>query len=312
MRKTLSVAGIMLIVISFTLVACESTTTPAPSPTPAPQEAATPTLPPVPPSEPSNLTAKAVSISQVELHWFDNSNNEQGFVIYRDNKVIATLPANANAYGDTGLKPATTYNYMVKAYNEVGESGASSCSIRTPNPPIAVRLDKIGVYDNREDWTRGEDGEVYVGIIVTDGNTIVEKRYPEGEGQHYKLEKNETVNIGTVIFSVDEVGEYIRIAAIDYEDDGGQGEMLLYQALAVAGEAYISGGASTLLEMTDFSLGNLLAKVFGAEDDWLGSYENAWGSESNWGIGQYTDIVLQDERGVDCLRLWFTIERRKR
>jgi len=29
---------------------------------------------------------------------------------------------------------------------------------------------------------------------------------------------------------------------------------------------------------------------------------------NNWGIRQYTDIVLQDERGIDCLRLWFTIE----
>lgn len=260
-----------------------------------------------PPNAPYNLSAEAVS-QTIVLHWIDNSDNEEGFRIYRDNRIIATVGANSNTYPDTGLEPATTYHYVVKAYNQAGGSGASLCTIRTPNPPITVRLDRIGVYDNREPWLRGEDGEVYVGIIVTDGNTIVEKRFPEREGQHYKLAKNETVDIGTIIFSVDEVGDYIRIAAIGYEDDGGPGEMLLYQALGVAGEAYISGGAATLLEMTDFSLGNLLAKLFGAEDDWLGSYEDSWDSNNNWGIGRYRDVACEDERGVLCLRLWFTIE----
>jgi hypothetical protein len=306
MRKTLIIAAVLLIAVVLLNGACASKKIPTPTLATAPSK--TTTSLPMPPSAPSNVTAEAVSPSQVRLRWLDNSNNEQGFTLYRDNKVIANLPANTSVYEDADLKPAATYYYMIKAYNETGESGTSSCSIRTPNPPIAVRLDKIGVYDNREDWARGEDGEVYVGIIVTDGKTIVEKQSPEGEGQHYKLKKNETVDIGTTIFSVDEVGEYIRIAAVGYEDDGGQGEMLLYQALGAVGEAYISGGASTLLEMTDISLGNLLAKIFGAEDDWLGSYENAWGSGDNWGIGQYQNIVLKDERGVDCLRLWFTIE----
>ncbi len=304
-KVTISLA-IVLLVLLLAMTGCTSRT----GSTQAPPSASTPSVSQkvTPPSAPVNLTANAVSQSTVNIQWLDNSNNEQGFRLYRDNNPIATLPTNTTTYQDTGLKPATTYQYVVKAYNQAGESGASLCTVRTPNPPITVRLDRIGVYDNREDWTRGKDGEVYVGIIVTDGNTIVEERFPEQEGQHYKLEKNETVDIGTIIFSVDEVGDYIRIAAIGYEDDGGQGEMLLYQALGAAGEAYISGGARTLLEMTDFRLGNLLAKLFGAEDDWLGSYENAWGSDNNWGIGQYTDIVLRDERGVDCLRLWFTIE----
>lgn len=57
--------------------------------------------------------------------------------------------------------------------------------------------------------------------------------------------------------------------------------------------------------MTDFSLGNLLAKIFGAEDDWLGSYENSWRSDNNWGIGRYTDIACKEKDGTLGLRLWF-------
>lgn len=306
--KRLFLVALILLVLVFSIISC--TATPAPTSTPMPAPTPTPAPQPKPPNAPSTLSAKAVSQSTVKLQWIDNSDNEDSFKIYRDNNLVATARANVTTYQDTGLKPATSYKYMVKAYNQVGESKASLCTVRTPNPPITVRLDRIGVYDNRETWTRGEDGEVYVGIIVTDGNTIVEERFPEGEGQHYKLEKNETVDIGTTVFSVDEVGDYIRIAAVGYEDDGGQGEMLLYQALGVAGEAYISGGAATLLEMTDSSLGNLLAKIFGAEDDWLGSYERSWNYDDNWGIGNYQDIALEDERGILCLRLWFTITSR--
>jgi len=264
---------------------------------------------PMPPDAPYNLTAVAVSQSIVNLQWMDNSDNEDGFMIYRDNTLVATVGVNVTTFQDTGLEPATTYQYAVAAYNQIGESEASLCTVTTPNPPITVTLDRIGVYDNREPWIRGV-GDVYVGIIVTDGNTIVEKRFPAGEGQCYSLDKNETVDIGAIIFSTNEVGDYIRIAAIGYEDDGGPGETLIYQALGVAAEAYISGGAATLLEMTDFRLGNLLAKLFGAEDDWLGSYENSWGSADDWGIGRYTDLACEDERGIQCLRLWFTIESR--
>jgi len=309
MNKVTIIIATVLLVLLLTMMGCTNRTRPAQAPT----SASTPSVSQkvTPPSAPGNLTANDVSQSIVSIQWLDNSNNEQGFRLCRDNNLIATLPVNATTYQDTGLKPATIYQYEVKAYNQAGESGSSLCTVRTPGPPITVRLDRIGVYDNREDWARGEDGEVYIGIIVTDGVTIIEKRFPEREGQHYKLQKNEAVDIGTIIFSVNAVGDYIRIAVVGYEDDGGQGEMLLYQALVIAAKAYISGGAGTLLGMTDFGLGNLLAKLFGAEDDWLGAYENAWDSDNNWGIGRYTDIVLRDERGVDCLRLWFTIESQK-
>ena len=261
---------------------------------------------PAPPSAPTNLITVTISQNAATLSWTDNSDNEKGFKIFRGNNLVATVGPNVTAYQDTGLQPATNYQYILKAYNQFGGSGASLCAVKTLNPPITVRIDRIGVYHNGEHWLRGV-GEVYVGIIVTDGNTIIEKRFPAKEGQFYLLNENEIVNVGTTIFSVNEVGDYLRIAAIGYEDDGGLGEALIYKALGLAGELYLSGGASTLLEMTDFSLGNLLAKIFGAEDDWLGSYENSWRSDNNWGIGRYTDIACKEEDGTLGLRLWFTI-----
>jgi len=264
---------------------------------------------PTPPSAPSNLTTEAVSHSTAQLRWMDNSDDEQGFKIYRDKNLVATVHANVTTYQDTGLKPATNYQYEVTAYNQAGESSASSCTVRTPNPPITIRLDRIGVYDNREVWLRGEDGEVYIYVVVSDGNTITEGiRFPQQEGQHYKLMKNETVDIGAIIFSTDEVGDSLTLTIVGYEDDGGGFEPLVYEALGIAVESQMSGGAGGLLEAFDFSLGGLIAQFFGAEDDWLGSYEQTWNYNNNWGIGGYTDIACEDERGVLCLRLWFTIE----
>jgi len=260
-----------------------------------------------PPDSPSNLIGESISQHIINLQWSDNSETEDGFRVYRGNNLVATVGPNVTTYQDTGLQAATTYQYMLKAYNQVGESGASSYIVRTPNPPITVRIDRIGVYDNGEHWLRGEYGEVYVGVIVTDGNSIVEKVFPPGEGQQYELRENEIVDVGSTIFSVDEVGDYLRIAATGYEADGGPGETLIYKALGLASEAYLFGSAVTLLEMTEFSLGNVLAKIFGAEDDWLGSYENAWDSDNNWGIGRYTDIACEEEDGTLGLRLWFTI-----
>ena len=153
---------------------------------------------PAPPSAPSNLTAGEISQSGVQLQWIDNSDNEDGFMIYRGSALIASVAVNTNAYQDTGLQPATTYQYAVIAYNQVGESQASTNTVKTLNPPITIRLDRIGVYDNREPWIRG-NGDVYVLVGVVDGNTSMGLKFPSGQDQTYSLDKDETVSIGAII-----------------------------------------------------------------------------------------------------------------
>lgn len=80
------------------------------------------------PAKPSNLTANAVSATQINLAWTDNSNNETGFEILRSTSpftgftVIALAAANATSYNDVGLSPNIRYYYKLRAVNANGES----------------------------------------------------------------------------------------------------------------------------------------------------------------------------------------------
>jgi hypothetical protein len=300
---------ILLLSLSLFIVACSTSTTYVPI-QPAGNPASSSPLIPSPPKAPVNLTIKAESYNIVSLQWLDNSSDEDGFIIYRDDILIDKIGANASTYQDTNLEPNMTYKYTVKAYNQAGESGASMYTIKTPNPPILVRLDRIGVFDNREDWTRGEDGEVYLYVVVSDGRSTSQRlRFPQLEGEYYKLAKNETIYINAVLFSTNEVGSYLTFTVIGYEDDGGGIEPLVYQALGLALESQLPGSTGSVLEAFNLNLAGLVGQIFGQEDDWLGSFEQTWYSNNNWGVGDYTDITCTDERGVQCLRLWFTIVR---
>lgn len=100
-----------------------------------PPEEEEPPEPPIP-ERPGNLTSQALSETEIEITWEDNSANEKGFRVYRDGELIATLGPNMTNYTDTGLVGGRTYTYTVRAYNETGELAAtSSATLQTPVEP---------------------------------------------------------------------------------------------------------------------------------------------------------------------------------
>jgi RHS repeat-associated protein len=81
----------------------------------------------VKPSAPSNLTAVAVSGTQINLSWSDNSDNEDNFVIEQSTNggsftKIATKSPNNTSHSVTGLLPATSYTFHIRAINSADSS----------------------------------------------------------------------------------------------------------------------------------------------------------------------------------------------
>ena len=94
------------------------------------------------PADPANLTASAVSGSQINLAWTDGSANELGFKIERCTGAgcsnfaqVATVNANVTTYSNTGLAPSTSYSYRVRAYNGAGDSGYTNVASATTLAP---------------------------------------------------------------------------------------------------------------------------------------------------------------------------------
>ena len=73
----------------------------------------------------SNLNIGGATVSTLNLSWTDNSLDETGYRIYRDNVELTPsprVPANTTAYTDTGLACSTTYTYKLAATNAIGDS----------------------------------------------------------------------------------------------------------------------------------------------------------------------------------------------
>ena len=97
-----------------------------------------------PPAAPQNLTATAVSRTQVNLAWLDRSSDETGFKVERRTGgggygPLVTLKPGTTAFADTGLTSRTAYTYRVRATNAGGDSPASNEATATtfPDPPEA-------------------------------------------------------------------------------------------------------------------------------------------------------------------------------
>ncbi len=95
---------------------------------------------PNPPTAPSNLTASPITNSTIKLHWTDNANNEEGFIVKRALETelpnyleVTQLGVNVEEFEDTELLPHTKYYYQVVAYNIGGESSPVSKNFITNN-----------------------------------------------------------------------------------------------------------------------------------------------------------------------------------
>lgn len=164
------------------------------------------------------------------------------------------------------------------------------------NPGITVTINTVGVYADCDPLFRGA-GEIYLHMVITDGNVTREPRLPSAE--YFELDDHESVDVGTSVFSVSEVGDYLSMFVIAYESDGEGFEPLVQEALAVAVGAWqpAVGLLSTIFQV---DLAEIIGRLLGSEDDLVGRYEYTWYKANSWGAGTHYE---EDQD----LRIWFTI-----
>jgi hypothetical protein len=88
------------------------------------------------PNAPSDLAATAISSSQINLSWTDNSLNENTFRIERSTNgvsfaQIGFVGAGVTTYSDTGLTGNTIYYYRVRSSNNAGNSAYTNTASAT-------------------------------------------------------------------------------------------------------------------------------------------------------------------------------------
>ncbi|MCF8370102.1 MAG: DNRLRE domain-containing protein [Bacteroidales bacterium] len=147
------------------------------------------------PLSPSGLTSSAISSTQINLSWDDNSSNENGFKIERSPNgntnwtVIQTTANNVTNYENTGLSASTTYYYRVKAFNTAGSSSYSNTSSSvtlsaSPDAPSGLTANAISNSQINLSWTdnsfnengfkieRSPNGSTNWTVIQTTANNV--------------------------------------------------------------------------------------------------------------------------------------------
>lgn len=160
------------------------------------------------PDAPSNLTAQG-SGTAIQLNWNDNSNNENGFFIYRRPAgsgsfvLLAVASANATSYLDVVGTCNGTFEYQVTSYNGDGESNSTNMASAIVIPcdpqtltsqsivPLTIILDWLDFSDNESGFAvdRSEDGVNWakIGQVATDVETYTDSSLSCGTTYSYRV-----------------------------------------------------------------------------------------------------------------------------
>lgn len=126
---------------------------------------------------PTSQPTSNATCQQITVNWNDNSNNEDGFHIWRNTSggsnlatytQIATRPANSTSHTDTPPTPNQTYYYIVTAYVGSVESTVDASFPVGPvnNNPCAANL------AGSQKIIYRVNGDPYTGQTINNGDTI--------------------------------------------------------------------------------------------------------------------------------------------
>ena len=129
------------------------------------------------PTAPSSLNALALSQSEIQLEWRDNSINESGFEVYRRKvndaastfALITTLSSNTEFYIDQGLESKTAYAYILLATGTEGNSPPTDTATaatlsNAPTSPSDLLVETISGTELAINWVDNSGNEL--GFVI--------------------------------------------------------------------------------------------------------------------------------------------------
>ncbi len=139
------------------------------------------TMPDYPPNTPGTLQAEAISSTEIQLSWKDNSPNETGFELYESvgsngNFQLLTITSRNDTTITISNKTAlTTYYYRLRAVNDYGYSDYSAIVWATPgsfspNPPLNLQAMIVSPTEVLLTWVDNADNEEQFEIYESVGN----------------------------------------------------------------------------------------------------------------------------------------------
>ncbi len=152
---------------------------------PAPTNASkAPEIAAVPPAAPSALSARKVSDIHIELIWYDNAVNEDGFAVearaagnpYRE---VGRAVANVRQYSyflHEVYKPLTTFFFRVRAFNGAGESPYTNevqVNMGPPDEPTMIRAEAYSAGQINLSWWTDT-------LVANKDGFIIERRVQDG------------------------------------------------------------------------------------------------------------------------------------
>ncbi len=228
------------------------------------------------PDAPTNLVATAVSESQINLTWDDNSSDETSFRLERSPDEtnwteIASVGANVESYSNTGLNCGTTYYYRVRAYrsSDAKYSGYSNTAHDTTSAcpsysisgyvrdPLGSGINGVTVSFSggpQPDVTTNSSG-YYSQSGFSQGTYVVNFSFSLG-GYFFSPAEDQVATVGGADATHDATGYPLYPASLPFSDDFESGSLGSAWAVEtdyegrvqVAGDSPRTGSYSLLLD----------------------------------------------------------------
>lgn len=129
------------------------------------------------PSVPTGLTVTGTTSNSASLSWTASTDNVgvSNYQIFRNGAIVSS--ATGTTFTDTGLSPATTYSYTVRARDAAGNTSAASTAVSaTTQPGSGGGSGCTATYRTTNSWDTGFQAEVAVtntGTTASRGWSVV-------------------------------------------------------------------------------------------------------------------------------------------